>query len=91
MLDNNILWSRLKMITTCVWGVLIMFAFLFPSQITGVFQALAAILFLIHLLELPFSLKISKKKGSPMSIAVIKTVSYGVTWWIPLKRGLFDE
>ena len=91
MLDNKILWSLFKMFTTCVWGILIIFAFLVPSQIMSVFQALATIFLLIHLLELPFSLKISNEKGVPKSVAVIKTVCHGVAWWIPLKRGLIDE
>ena len=49
-------------------------------------------LLLIHILEIPIvSLKIGREKKVPDSMTIIKTILFGFTWWLPLKKGIIDK
>ena len=91
MLNSKTLWFILKTIVTGVWCVLVLFAFLIPSQIMDHCRIMILILLLIHLFELPISLKIGTENGISKSVTVVKTICYGFTWWIPLRRGVISE
>ena len=43
-----------------------------------------------HPIELTKSLPIARKKNVPLTTAVTKTLIFGITWWIPLEKGVFD-
>jgi hypothetical protein len=45
-------------------------------------------LLVIHALEIAVSWKIGKDKQIPASMIVLKTILFGFTWWVPLKRGI---
>lgn len=49
-------------------------------------------LLIVHILEIPtVSLKIGREKKIPDSMTVLKTILYGFTWWLPLKKGIIDK
>ncbi len=49
-------------------------------------------LLIVHILEIPLvSLKIGREKKIPDSMTIIKTILYGFTWWLPLKKGIIDK
>lgn len=74
-----------------LWITVILAAILFPSISTIawiIFIALAA----LHLLEFPLASKeISSAKGISGRTAFIKTILFGFTWWLALKKGIFDK
>jgi hypothetical protein len=46
----------------------------------------------VHALEIPLvSLKIGKEKQIPIGMIILKTLLYGFTWWLPLKKGLIER
>jgi hypothetical protein len=45
-------------------------------------------LVIIHTAELPISLKIGKESGFSSQTVVIKTLLFGFTWWLPVKKGI---
>jgi len=46
---------------------------------------------ILHPLELAVSLPIAKEKGVTLESAVIKTLLFGFTWWLPLKLGQIEK
>jgi hypothetical protein len=44
-----------------------------------------------HPLEMMFSLPIGKKAGLSLERTIVKTMIFGIMWWIPLKLNVFDE
>ncbi len=49
-------------------------------------------LLIVHILEIPtLSLKIGRDKQVPDSMIILKTILYGFTWWLPLKKGIIDR
>jgi hypothetical protein len=53
----------------------------------GLFFALIA----LHCIEMKTALKIGRSKGLTDQRIVIKNMLFGLTWWIPLRRGIFDK
>jgi hypothetical protein len=45
----------------------------------------------LHTLELIISLGIGKEHGLSRTRTIIKTIFLGLTWWIPLKLGVFKK
>lgn len=44
-----------------------------------------------HPLEMAFSIPIAKKEGVSLEKTIVKTMVFGIMWWIPLKLGVFKE
>lgn len=91
MFDNKVFWSLSRALVAITWGILIILGFIFPSQIAGTVKVLALVLLLIHIMETPISVKIGVERGVAKEVAITKTLIYGFTWWIPLKRGVINE
>lgn len=53
----------------------------------GVFLALL----LLHLAELRITLPLARQKNLPTVTAVGKTMLFGFTWWVPLRRGVLNS
>jgi uncharacterized membrane protein HdeD (DUF308 family) len=51
---------------------------------------LAAILILgAHVLEIPVSMKVLRDKNPAMGRLLPLTILFGLTWWVPAKKGIF--
>ncbi|MGA2782971.1 MAG: hypothetical protein ABSF13_13815 [Smithella sp.] len=74
-----------------LWVAVLLAAILVPSisMIAWiVFIALAA----LHVLEFPLiSKKIADGKGISGRTAFIKTILFGFTWWLALKKGIIEK
>ena len=44
-----------------------------------------------HPLEMALSLPIGKKAGVTLEKTIVKTMIFGIMWWIPLHLGVFEE
>ncbi len=44
-----------------------------------------------HPLELMASLPVGKRAGLSLERTVVMTLVFGITWWIPLKLGVFER
>jgi hypothetical protein len=44
-----------------------------------------------HPLELASSIPIAKSKGISLETTFIKTMIFGFTWWLPLKKGVTQD
>ncbi len=43
----------------------------------------------LHLYELTITIPLARKKSIPTGEAITKTMLFGFTWWVPVKRGIF--
>ena len=49
-------------------------------------------IWLAHPLEVPAAaLKIGRDKGLSLPEILLKTTAFGFTWWLPLKKGVFNR
>lgn len=78
-------------------GAIIGWIFIFTGlfiSFTGALQLLWLIITLLwavgHPLEMMVALPIAKKAGYTPGKAVINTLVFGITWWIPVKLGVFQ-
>lgn len=92
MLDSKLFWYGNKVGAVLGW-VLVIYGLIFSFD-SGMMRLLWLIVLIGwgfgHPLELTQSLPIARKKNIPLKTAVIKTLVFGLTWWIPLKRGVFE-
>lgn len=45
-----------------------------------------------HIVEIPLSsMKIGRAKNIPAPTIAAKTILFGFTWWLPLKKGIIDK
>ncbi len=91
MLQQRGFWLLLMVGAIALWIAVFLVGILgFPDSAVAA-PALLGVLFLMHCGELPVSLKIGKAKGLTTFRVVVKTVIFGFTWWVPLKKGVLDR
>ena len=94
MFKNEKFWYLCAMPGAVVGWVFILYGLLFPIQnetVRMVWLAVALIWGIGHLLELAASIPIGKSKGIPIGTVVVKTIIFGITWWLPLKFGVIKK
>jgi hypothetical protein len=91
-MNSRVFWYLL-MIGSIVlyWLSILLGRHLFPDS-----YLLSRIFFIgllaIHILEIPLiSLKIGRGKNIPVPMIIMKTILYGFTWWVPLKKGIIER
>ncbi len=90
MFEKKEFWYFLMSGALVLWVVVFWLGFfLFPESTTGK-AVLPIALFVLHLAEVPLSLKIGKSKGVSRQRVVRNTLLFGFTWWLPLKKGVLD-
>lgn len=48
------------------------------------------VIFLLHISELLVTIPLAKRRQLPVEVAVLKTLLFGFTWWVPFKQGLLQ-
>jgi len=62
-----------------------------PGSLKAVWTVIALVWTVGHPLELFISIPIAKKAGVSKGKAIVKTIIFGFTWWLPLKKGVFTQ
>ena len=84
-------WYFLMLGAIALWiGVIFLGFVLFPNN-TGAALLVPGALFLMHCVEIPLSSKIGKERGLSTARVVVKTIIFGFTWWVPVKKSVFDQ
>lgn len=81
-------WFSLMLGTILLWGAAVLAGFLIwpGGGITSWYFAFG--LAGIHLLEIPFVLKLLSDKDMGKGTIAVKTFIFGFTWWLPVKKGI---
>jgi hypothetical protein len=62
--------------------------YLFDHILAGWLAFLFVIL--LHLSELLVTIPLARQRKLSIRVAILKTMLFGYTWWVPLKRGLLQ-
>ncbi|MBW2544718.1 MAG: hypothetical protein JRD43_04500 [Deltaproteobacteria bacterium] len=90
MMKKKGFWYFLMSGAILLWIAVIWLGYvLFPDSVAGK-AALPVLLLLMHCAEIPVSSKIGRAKGISGARIVVNTAIFGFTWWLPLKKGVFD-
>jgi hypothetical protein len=49
-----------------------------------------AVVALLHISEILVTIPLAKQRNFPIGTAVLKTLLFGFTWWIPFKQGIMN-
>jgi len=94
MFNNKLFWYFFMMPGAILGWLFIIFGAVFPigDEIALIFWLAITCLWGIgHPLELILSIPIGKKAGIPNVTTVLKTILFGFTWWLPLKKGVIKK
>ena len=93
MLDNKMFWYA-NMVGAALAWIFLIYGLMNPFS-SGMTRLVWVIVLLGwgfgHPIELSKSLPVAKKKNIPLKTAIIKTLVFGLTWWYPLERGVFED
>ena len=42
-------------------------------------------------MEIPIGMKVGERAGLEKGISALKTLAFGLTWWIPVKMGVIHD
>lgn len=91
MFKTKKFWQRAMIIVVVSWIFLILFGFVFTTGISMLAKVITALLFVIHASQLYITFKIGNDKDISPAMVVIKTLLFGLTWWVPVKIGVFEK
>ena len=63
--------------------------FAFP-QWRCTFNLLFIGMFILHAAEISVARKAISGKNIPLGKIIVKTILYGFTWWLPVKKGIIE-
>jgi len=91
MIQSKAFWYSLMGGTIALWVLAIIVGIVSPSPASGVARVVLVVLFLAHCAEIPVSSRVGREKGLSGTRVVVKTVIFGFTWWVAVKRGVLDH
>lgn len=89
MKNKPLFWRVAQLLTILLYELLIFVGYAFG--ITWLGWTLFGGLILLHIVELKTAVVIAKKHKVKTMRAILMTVLFGFTWWLPLKRGLINK
>jgi len=72
-------------------GTALIYYFLIPESLMMAVLCGIALTIIMHLPQLPRSLKVAKGKNLSRTRIVTKTVIFGASWWKPLSMGVVEK
>jgi len=91
MLEKKGFWYLLMGGAVALWTCAVFVGLVFSSSASWLALVVLVALFVTHCAEIPASSKVGREKGLSTSRVVIKTVIFGFTWWVAVKRGVLDQ
>jgi hypothetical protein len=87
MLDNKFFWRSQHLFMLAFWGYIA--SQLLLGQSGGWLIKLAAVIAVLHVLEVPYALRLLRASKFGAGQVSLMTLLFGFTWWLPAKRGVF--
>ena len=87
-MNNKLFWYFLQFGAIILYAVSIPFGYwLFPGKTLYAWSIFSGLL-LLHTSEIAIVRKIGREKNVSLLRVVVKTILFGFTWWLPLKKGI---
>ncbi len=77
--------------TSQIVGTALIYYFLMPEALMMALLCGFALTIIMHLPQLPQSMKVAKGKNLSTTRIVTKTVIFGASWWKPLSLGVIEK
>ncbi|MCP4118668.1 MAG: hypothetical protein GY737_25395 [Desulfobacteraceae bacterium] len=78
-------------LSSIVIGTYLIYGYFMPESPLRAILWGIALTIIMHLPQLPKSLKVAEGKNLSMARIVIKTTIFGASWWKPLEIGVIDK
>lgn len=93
MFQSKVFWQCLLMPGSLIGWVFVFAGYFceFGGYLKILWYAICAIWLVVHPLEIFISYKIGKEKNIAIAMIIIKTILFGFTWWLPLKKGILEK
>jgi hypothetical protein len=82
-------WILLEISAILLYIIVIGYGYIFNLAWLGWMIFVALIL--LHLFELRTALEVGRSKGLSDRTIFLKNILFGFTWWVPLRRGIFNK
>ncbi len=89
MFDSKAFWYFLM--AGAIGLYLIVLAGFYFITNTALMAAVLAGILLLHASEIPHARRIARPKGVSTRTTAAKTMLFGFTWWLPLKKGILNR
>jgi len=90
-MNNKAFWYFLQFGSIVLYAVSIPFGYwLFPGSNLYAWSIFTGLV-LLHTAEINIAKKIGSKKNIPLLRVTVKTILFGFTWWLPLKKGIITS
>lgn len=86
MFDNLLFWRANQALICALYVAGAILAA--TGQAGHIVARTAAIVPLIHLLEIPLAMRVLKEQKPAMARLLVGTLLFGLFWWVPARRGL---
>ena len=87
-MNNKLFWYFLQFGAIVLYAVSVPFGYwLFPGKNLYAWSLFSGLV-LLHTSEIAIVRKIGSEKNISLLRVVVKTILFGFTWWLPLKKGI---
>lgn len=77
-------------LASIIIGTYLLYTFFFKESLIQAIVCGIVCTLIMHLPQLPRSLKAARPKNFQPGTIVIMTIIFGASWWKPLEKGVFD-
>ena len=89
-MNSKIFWVISMGFVLTIWICLGVIALAPLAGVSFLARIAFVLLVVTHVLELPIAFAIGREKELKKGRIVFKTLIFGFTWWLPLRKGLID-
>jgi hypothetical protein len=90
-MNNKSFWYFLQFGAIVLYAISIPFGYwLFPGTKLSAWSIFAGLV-LLHTSEITIARKIGSEKNISLLRVAVKTILFGFTWWLPLKKGIITS
>ena len=90
-MNHKAFWYFLQFGAIVLYAVSIPFGYwLFPDSQLSAWSIFAGLV-LLHTAEINIARKIGNEKNISLLRVTVKTILFGFTWWLPLKKGIIKS
>lgn len=90
MLKIKLFWYTLMGGSLGLYALIIASFFMFPDS-AGMVAIILCGVIALHTGEIPVAKKIAAVRNVSFLRAIIKTILFGFTWWVPLRKGILTR
>ncbi|MBU2515425.1 hypothetical protein KJ966_29260 [bacterium] len=90
-MNSKTFWQLLMIGAIGLWIISVVAGYLlFPENHLQAWSFFLGLV-ILHSAELFTAIPIGRKNGFSVRVSVVKTLLFGFTWWLPVKKGIIEK